>query len=113
VGRIFKRMAMGTRSRSRKTAGALYRLLRDEFESRRPGCSCTMPMVVGCEKRSENDANWCVERLWCGSASCQQTLCDLVEDKGRRFELVESGVNASSTAGDAVPAGMIARLFES
>ena len=100
-------------ARTRKTAAALYRILREEFESRRDGsCLCAMPMVLSCENRTASDANWCVERLWCGSASCQRALAEVVEDSGRRFELVEPNADAGAPRTMSGPAIEIARLFE-
>jgi hypothetical protein len=100
-------------ARARKTAAALYRILRDEFESRRDtSCSCTMPMVLSCEQGTASDANWCVERLWCGSPSCHRALAEVVEDSGRRFELVESHADAGAPRVMSGPAMEIARLFE-
>ena len=99
-------------TRTRKTAAALYRILRDEFESRREqGCSCTMPMVLSCEKRTAGDANWCVERLWCGSPACHRALSEAVEDTSRRFDLAEShdGDGPRPLSG---PAMEIVRFFE-
>ena len=99
-------------ARARKTAAALYRILREEFESRREhGCSCTMPMVLSCEKRTASDANWCVERLWCGSPSCHRALAEAVEDTSRRFDLAESTA-AEGPRPLSGPAMEIVRFFE-
>jgi hypothetical protein len=99
-------------ARARKTAAALYRILRDEFESRREQrCWCTMPMILSCEKRTASDANWCVERLWCGSPSCHRALAEAVRDASRRFDLAESADDDAPKPLSG-PAMEIVRFFE-
>lgn len=78
--------------RSRKTPGALYRILREEFERLRPHeCSCKMPMLFECERDSPDGPNWSVETLWCGCRDCQRALAEVVTNAARHFDLKETG----------------------
>ncbi len=92
---LFKPFRLTTKAdaesrRARKTPGALYRILRDEFERLRPHeCSCKMPMIFECEREAPDEPNWRVETLWCGCLDCQQALADVVAKNARLFDLRE------------------------
>ncbi len=77
--------------RASKTLAALYRILREDFERRRPvECSCKMPMIYDAERGSPEDPNWRVEALWCGSVDCQYALTDCVARHKRLYDLAQN-----------------------
>jgi hypothetical protein len=85
--------------RSVKSLPALYRMLSKAFEGRRPAqCTCKMPIIFECERRSPADANWRAEALWCGSLDCQYALSEVVAHHARLYDLAESG-DSESTPG--------------
>ena len=76
--------------RASKTLAALYRILRADFERRRPvECSCKMPMIYEAERASPEDPNWRVEALWCGSIDCQYALTDCVAHHVKLYDLAQ------------------------
>jgi hypothetical protein len=81
-----------------KTLAALYRMLRDDFEQRRPAnCSCRMPMILEAERLSADKPNWRVEPLWCGSIECQCALRGCISRHARIYDLVRSDTDGSGT----------------
>lgn len=90
------RLRLVTPKRSIKTPGALYRILREDFESRRPrGCSCRMPMIFERERSSLAAPNWSVEPLWCGSEACQRAVAEVVAQNAKLFDLFEMPAESS------------------
>ena len=85
--------------RSVKSLPALYRMLSEAFESRRPAeCACKMPIIFERERSMPMEANWRAEALWCGSLECQYALTEVVAHHARLYDLAESG-NSASTRG--------------
>jgi len=83
--------------RSVKSLPALYRMLSEAFESRRPAeCACKMPIIFHCERQAPTEANWRAESLWCGSIECQYALSEIVAHHARLYDLAESRESAST-----------------
>ncbi len=77
--------------RASKSLAALYRILREDFERRRPAeCSCKMPMILEAERGSPDEPNWRVEALWCGSIDCQFALTECIAIHAKLYDLAES-----------------------
>jgi len=86
--------------RASKTLAALYRIMREDFERRRPAeCSCKMPMIYEAERGSPEDPNWRVEALWCGSIDCQYALTACIACHALLYDLVR---DEPLLAGDAM-----------
>lgn len=87
---------VGTK-RSVKSLPALYRMLSEAFEDRRPAeCTCKMPIIFEREPRAPGEANWRVESLWCGSLECQYALSEVVAHHARLYDLAQSRESAPS-----------------
>jgi hypothetical protein len=77
--------------RSVKSLPALYRMLSEAFEGRRPAeCTCKMPIIFGCDRNTPAGANWRAEALWCGSLECQYALAEVVAHHARLYDLAPS-----------------------
>lgn len=83
--------------RSVRSLPALYRMLSEAFEGRRPAeCTCKMPIIFECRPRAPGEANWRAESLWCGSLECQYALSEVVAHHARFYDLAQSRESAPS-----------------
>ena len=80
---------MGTRSTI--TPGSLFRMLRAEFEARRPAAcaDCRLPLPRYVERAHETAPNWALEPWRTCRHDCAAVIAELAKEFAARYDMID------------------------